>query len=522
VIDGLMRLAARRRLRRLRALASAPAAAQERVRSSLVRRARDTELGRELGFERVRSYADFCSAVPLGGYAAWAPRLERARAGRTGVCWPGQVEAWALSSGTTAGEKYLPVTRESIRSHQRGGFDALAPYLAEPAASLFAGKSLFLGGSMGLRREGRAVIGDNTGIMARRIPRWAQRWRLPSRAIASLPSWEEKIARAAAEALDEDVRLLAGVPSWMLLFAERVLAEARTRGRDAENLRALWPSLQCFLHGGTDFAPYRERFAKLAGAGIRCIDTYSASEGGMLAVQDRAAEPGMLPLVDRGVFFELIPREDLESPRPRRVRLHEIELGVDYAVAVSTDAGLFGYLLGDLVRFLSRDPLRLVFAGRIAHTLNAFGEHVCGGELERAVQHAAWTSRTRVAEFAVATRLEEGANRVGRHVYYVELEHGAPRPDTACFAAAIDERIASGNEDYATHRSFGLDAPAVELVPSGAFHAWMRERGTWGGQHKVPRVLSSALESGLRAAIYRAGAPAPAPEVLHATSFRPV
>ncbi|MBK9387012.1 MAG: GH3 auxin-responsive promoter family protein [Planctomycetes bacterium] len=508
MIDQTMRFFARRRLRRLRALASDPAAAQEQVRASLVRRARDTELGRELRFERVKSYADFCAAVPLGGYAAWAPRLERARAGRADVCWPGQVEAWALSSGTTSGEKYLPVTRDSIRSHQGGGFDALAPHLAEARASVFAGKSLFLGGSMGLRREGRAWVGDNTGIMARRIPRLAQRWRLPRREIASLASWEEKIERASREALHEDVRLLAGTPSWMLLFAERVLREARAVGRPAENLRALWPELQLFLHGGTDFAPYRERFARLAGPGVRCIDTYSASEGGMFAVQDRADAEGMLPLVDRGVFFELVPREDLERAQPTRLRLHEAELGIDYAVVVSTDAGLFGYLLGDLVRLVSRDPLRLVFAGRVAHTLNAFGEHVCGGELERAVQHAAWTLRTRVAEFAVAVQLADADLEVGRHVYYVELEPGAPRVDRERFAAALDERIAAGNEDYATHRSFGLELPRVVFVPSGSFHAWMRERGTWGGQHKVPRVLSPELLASF----------SPAHEVLHATS----
>jgi hypothetical protein len=257
--------------------------------------------------------------------------------------------------------------------------------------------------------------------------------------------------------------------------------------------------LTAVVHGGVAFEPYRARFAEVAGKDLTYVDTYSASEGGMLAVQTEASCEGMLPVVDRGAFFEFIPPRELGGAEPSRLLLHEVETDVDYAVALTTNSGIWSYLVGDVVRFVSLAPPRLVFAGRTAHTLNAFGEHVSGGEIDRAVAAAARELELVMGEHAVAVAFPDARSPRGRHVYYIELDGGAlaARPGIERrLAERIDARISEGNEDYTSHRAggFGLDAPLVKPVPAGTFYRWMAARGKLGGQHKVPRVLTPALE----------------------------
>ena len=496
-IDSLVRGHARRRLAQLRAHASDPAPVQQRLLLRVLGAMAGTHFGRAHDLGRLRSFDDLRRAVPLGDYAARKPWWERARAGERDVIWPGLVRHWALSSGTTSGEKYLPVSDATIASQKRGGFDALVPHLVDPAASLFGGKLLFLGGSTTLRRHGSVWLGDNTGIMARHVPRWLRRWHAPDQHIRDLSAWEQKVAAAAAQTATADLRMLAGVPSWIVLFGEAVLAHCRAAGRAVADLGEVWPNLQLFVHGGVTFAPYAERVQALLGRRIRLVDTYSASEGGMLAVQDDAALPAMLPLLDRGAVFEFVPAEEVGKADARRLFAHEVEPGVDYAVAVTTDAGIVSYLIDDLVRFVSTKPLRLLFAGRIAHTLNAFGEHVSGGELERAIAAAASATAASVDEFAVATDYPTPGEPMGCHCYYVQF-HRAP-VDLAAFAHQLDRVLQAGNEDYATHRSYGLRAPVVESVPAGTFLELLRRRGKVGGQHKVPRVLDERWRADLLA-----------------------
>ncbi len=496
-IDAVARRFARRRLARMRAHAHDPMPPQQQLLQRITAAMARTQFGREHDLGRVRSLADLRRAVPLGDYAARKPWWERARAGEQNVFWPGLVRHWALSSGTTSGEKFLPVSDATIASQKRGGFDALVPHLVDPRASLFGGKLLFLGGSTALRRHGSVWLGDNTGIMARHVPRLMRRWHAPDRFIRDLTAWEHKVAAAAAQTAAADLRMLAGVPSWIVLFGEAVLAHCRTQGRSVANLGEVWPNLQLFVHGGVTFAPYAERVQTLLGRPLRMVDTYSASEGGMLAVQDDAALPAMLPLLDRGAVFEFVPAEELGKPDARRLFAHEVEPGVDYAVAVTTDAGIVSYLIGDLVRFVSTNPLRLLFAGRVAHTLNAFGEHVSGGELERAIAAAARATAASVEEFAVATDYPVPGEPMGCHCYYVQF-HRAPGEPQA-FARELDRVLQDGNEDYATHRSYGLRPPVVEAVPAGTFLELLRRRGKVGGQHKVPRVLDDRWRADLLA-----------------------
>lgn len=491
-LDACLRRFAARRLARMRRLAADPQAAQQRVFVRLQRAMARTACGRTHGIGQLRGPEDLARAVPLQRYEDCAPAWQRARAGEPDVCWPGVIRYWALSSGTTSGEKFLPVSAATIRSNRGGGVDALVPHLASSAASLSGGRLLFLGGSTALRQEGPVWIGDNTGIMARHVPRWVRHWHAPGRSVAALPDWEQKIERAARELVGTDLRMLSGVPSWIVLFAERVLDQSGRR-----NLVELWPQLQLFVHGGVAFAPYRARCRELFGADIRCTDTYSASEGGMLAVQDLPDARGMLPIVDRGVYFEFVPPAELGRAQPTALPLHAVEPDVDYAVVLTTDSGLCRYLLGDVVRFDPGPIRRLQFAGRLAHTLNAFGEHVSGGELDRAIAAAAEATQAIVAEFAVAPVFPDAADARGGHRYYVEFVR-APG-DLGAFTAQLDRSIAAGNADYATHRQFGLRQPIAVPMPRGTFLAVQRHRGKVGGQHKVPRVLPPAWEQELTA-----------------------
>lgn len=499
LVKHMVRRAAQDRLDELRHLASFPMHAQDHVLRGLVRRARKTHFGTHHFLERVKTYEDFVKAVPLRDYRAYAPYFDAARAGEPDIFWPGTVKHWGLSSGTTSGEKYLPISRDTIRSNRSGGCDSLVPFMAQTRQNLFGGKLVFLGGSTTLRKEGGAWLGDCTGIMARYLPRLIRLWHTPGPDITALGNWEEKIQRAAEVTLHQDVRMLSGIPSWILLFCETVLAEARKQGRDADCLLDLWPNLGLYVHGGMTFAPYRRRFDELVGGPIWCTDTYSATEGGMLGVQDQRDDIAMLPLVDQGTFFEFVPRDELGSPRPTRLRLHEVETDVEYAVVLSTDSGIFGYLVGDLVRFTSTQPLRFVFAGRVAHMLNAFGEHVSGAELDRAVLSASEVTRSRVKEFAVATEYPDAEHTWGRHVYYIEFER-APK-SLEDFATTLDNAISRGNEDYTAHRhgDYGIAMPVVRVVPRDGFYDWMRSRGRVGGQNKIPRVLSPELAGDLQA-----------------------
>lgn len=499
LIGSVARRMASRRLRVMLKSANAPRASQQRTFDRLLAHLSKTAFGRSHDLSSVQSHADLCRAVPLQDYQSLRPWWERARKGERDVIWPGLTRFWAISSGTTSGEKYLPVTAATIQNNKRGGFDSLVPHLTSTDRDLFGGKLLFLGGSTTLRQHGKTLTGDNTGIMSRHVPRCLKALHAPDEDIRAMPSWEDKVAAAAAQTASVDLRMLAGVPSWIILFGEAVLQHCQSNGRQVDTLAEVWPNLQLFVHGGVTFAPYAERCRALIGRDIRYTDTYSASEGGMLAVQDQPNDPGMLPLLDRSTFFEFVPVEELGQPQARRFLCHEVETNVDYAIALTTDSGIVSYLVGDIVRFIARDPLRMVFAGRSAHTLNAFGEHISAGELERAVARAASVTGAVVSEFAVAVSYPTGTQPMGGHCYLVEF-HREPA-DQAEFARVLDEDLQAGNEDYATHRAYGLLAPVVDSLPEGAFLTFMRARGKVGGQHKVPRVLSAQHHEAIRAAI---------------------
>lgn len=487
------------RLRRLRAMD--PAREQERLLLGLVRRAAATRFGRDHGFAAIRSVTDFQRAVPLRRYEALhADYLAAALPVLDGVLWPGRTPYLALSSGTTSGTtKRIPVTREMVRANRGAALDTLAWHLAaNPRARPFGGLSFMLGGSTDLKQVAPGVReGDLSGIAAHEVPGALRRWSWPPEELALLADWDAKLARLAAEAPAREIRMVSGTPSWLLLLFERLAAR--------HGMPPL-PALELLIHGGVAWAPYRDRIAPFLPAGCATREVYPASEG-FVAIADRGEGEGMRLSLDRGCFFEFIPVEELDAAAPTRHWAATIETGVEYAVVVSSCAGLFGYVLGDTVRFVDRAPPRLLVTGRTSWTLSAFGEHLAGEEIEAAIMDAARGIGLAVAEYMVGP---EFAGSLGRHRWCVEAA-GAVPPDAAPrLAAAIDAALRAENDDYAAHRDGAQMAPPeVVILPPGAFAEWMRAQGRMGGQNKVPRVIADPTRfAGAAAAL--SGAPPPA------------
>ncbi|HEV2334345.1 MAG TPA: GH3 auxin-responsive promoter family protein [Stellaceae bacterium] len=498
---GLFRLYARFRSRQL-ARENAPAL-QEQVLKRLIARAAKTRFGRDHEFARLRDANDFAAAVPLRRYedfwsAYWRPGFPNL----IECSWPGRVRFFAMSSGTSSGAtKFIPVTAEILRANRRAGLDLMIHHLRQrPHSRLFAGRNLLLGGSTDLTSCARGVrSGDLSGIAAATLPAWARSLTYPPAEIARLSDWTEKMARLAQRAPFADIRSIAGIPSWMLLFFAELVRRHPARG---ERLADFFPALELVVHGGVNFAPYRPRFAEwLEGSHAETREVYAASEG-FIAAADRAPGEGLRVILDNGIFYEFVPVAEIAAARPTRHRIAEIETGVDYAPALTTCAGLWAYLLGDIVRFVSRDPPRLLVTGRLAYTLSAFGEHLTGEEIEAAVTSAAQAIGSGVRDFAVGALYPEKSGETGGHLYIVEFERAVSAPERTRFAAAIDADLIGRNLDYADHRArgFGLLMPQIAALPEGGFAEWMRRRGRLGSQNKVPRIIADpALFAELRA-----------------------
>ena len=479
-----------RRRRRLERLWRDPVAAQERALARLIATAQDTEFGLVHGFRSIRSAAEYQARVPVRDYSRIRPWLERAAAGEEAVLWPGRCRDWVKTSGTTAGDKLIPVTPEAFTAHRRGGWDALlrAAELVGGRA-LMGGPMLFLGGSTVVRplpRGGR--VGDLSGLVASRVP-WGFRGRYsPGAACAAIPDWEERLEAIAARACGQDIRLLSGMPSWLIILFERIARHSERSGRRLRGIQQLWPNLRVLVHGGVAFAPYAGVFEEWLGPRVARVEVYPASEG-FVAVQTESAG-GLTLMLDYGIFYEFVPVEDLGLEKPRRHTVADVELGRPYAVVMSTPAGLWSYVLGDTVRFTARDPLRLVITGRTRHYVNAFGENVIVEEVERALVRACRRTEAEVVEFTVAPRFPSGAEPRGGHEWLVEFRIPPAEPED--FARILDEALAALNTDYRTKRSgsVGMVAPSVTALPPGSFHRWMHRAGRLGDQHKVARVTN--------------------------------
>ncbi len=486
----IARVLAHWRLSRMNALD--PAKTQADQLAKLLRRARDTRFGRDHGFDRIDSPEAFQRAVPLRAYEAfWEGYWKDAFPSMKGATWPSPAPYLAESSGTSSGKtKFIPVTDEMMASNQRAALTMTALHLdTMPSGRMLAGRNFMLGGSVAMKQHDGVFSGDLSGIAARGVPLWARPFYYPPRHLAEISDWEEKTAALARESVKQDIRAMGATTSWLLLFFDSL---RQFHGKPDGKLKDFYPNLEMVVVGGVALEPYRERLLDyIGGADIDLREVYPASEG-FLAISDRGVGEGLRLLLDNGLFYEFVPLEELEAENPTRHWIANVETGVNYAVVLSTCAGLWAYILGDTVRFVDLDPPRLLVTGRVTYYLSAFGEHVIDEELEKAASAAAEAVGASVADFSVAALYPDGERPRGRHLWIMEFMEERGPEELARAAEAIDGTLSELNLDYKAHRAggFGMDPPLVEQLPPGGFARWMKSRGKLGGQNKTPRVIS--------------------------------
>ncbi|MCB0791013.1 MAG: GH3 auxin-responsive promoter family protein [Flavobacteriales bacterium] len=486
-VNALFSYLIKKRLQQIDLFRTNPHEAQYEVFLYLVRSARFTEWGRRYGFESVRDPDDFRERVPLQDYNDIRPYVQRLRSGEQNLLWPTDIKWFAKSSGTTQDRsKFIPVSREALEDcHYKGGKDLIAlHYDMNPGSKLYQGMNMVVGGSSSLERfRADAYSGDLSAIIIRNLPIWVEIRRTPAKEVALMENWEEKIEQMARETMREDVRSIAGVPSWTLIILRRIL---EITGKP--HINDVWPNLELFMHGGVSFRPYRALFRELIpNSGMNYLESYNASEG-YFAIQDRADADDLLLMLDYGIFFEFMPMQEMSGPHPRTKLLHEVEPGVDYALVISTNAGLWRYVPGDTVRFTSTSPYRIQVSGRTRSFINAFGEELIVENAERAIEAAMDATGAAVSEYTAGPiYLDDGA---GGHEWLIEFER---EPDELeQFIEELDISLRRMNSDYDAKRrgDLALTRPRVHALPRGTFHAWMKERGKLGGQHKVPRLMN--------------------------------
>jgi hypothetical protein len=463
---------------------------QEEVLFNLLNTAKSTEWGEKYNYANTKSWEGYSVNVPVSRYESIEPLINRMIQGDRNVLWPGLMKWFAKSSGTTnAKSKFIPVSRESLDDcHFRGGKDVLAIYYRNyPEASLLSGKSLTLGGSHQMTNlSNNAYYGDLSAIMIENLPFWTDFHRTPPTEIALIPEFEEKIALITKTSIHENVTSLAGVPSWFLVLLRYILDFT-----GKSNILDVWPNLELFIHGGVAFEPYREQYKRLIPSDkMNYMETYNASEG-FFAIQDNPSSSDMLLMLDYGVFYEFIPAGQAEAEHPQTIPLWEVETDVNYAMVISTNGGLWRYLIGDTVMFTSKNPYKLRITGRIKHFINAFGEEVIIDNAERAIHVACTETGAIISDYTAGPIFMSENQSKGAHQWLIEFNTLPDNMDK--FTNILDQELQRLNSDYEAKRykSATLEAPHILAVADGTFMQWMRERGKVGGQNKVPRLSNN-------------------------------
>lgn len=457
---------------------------QQAVFRKLLSRGAQTSFGRDHGLSKSMSLEAFRNAVPGRDYEALKSWMDRAVSGESDVLWPGKPLYFCKTSGTTSGAKYIPLTEDSLPNHIGSARNALLQFIANSGdASFLDGKMIFLQGSPKLgRTTGDVHMGRLSGIVAHHVPKYLQANRLPSYETNCIETWQDKIDAIVKETKDQDMRLISGIPAWVQNYFERLLEVT-----GAENVKEVFPNFSLFVYGGVAFEPYRNRFRELIGEDIPSVELFPASEG-FFAYQDRLNQAGLRLNVDDGIFYEFIPALEYFDENPRRLSLGEVELDVQYAMVISSNAGLWAYDIGDTVKFVSKEPYRLVVTGRIKHFTSAFGEHVIAEEVEGALQDAMNSAGGSVTEFHVAPQVspEQG---LPHHEWFIEFSQ-MPQ-DIEAFAAAVNEGVVKRNPYYRDLMIGQILSPAqIRCLPPGAFQQAMEKLGKLGGQNKPPRLAN--------------------------------
>ncbi len=476
---------ARMRLSAVRNWVSFPVLAQRNILQHLVTQAQYTEFGRKYKFSRLFTVKDFKKQVPIHEYDDLKPYITRMMAGEENILWNTPINWFAKSSGTTSDKsKFIPISEESLKDiHFKGSKDVLSHYYKNfPDSDLLTGKSLVVGGSHQVYSLDEDIqYGDLSAVLMQNTPFWGHWIRTPELSIALLDEWEDKIERLAQNTIHENVTSLAGVPTWTIILIKRILEISGKK-----TLKEVWPNLELYMHGGVSFTPYREHISKLIGGQINYLEMYNASEG-FFAAQNMPDDEGLLLYTDHGIFYEFLPVEEYKKSDPKTIGLSRVELNKNYALVISTNGGLWRYLLGDTIQFTSLKPFKIKVTGRLKHFMNAFGEEVIIDNADKAIAIAADKTGAVVNDYTAAP-IFFGEKNNGAHEWLIEFE--IPPEDLKEFSVQLDEALKSVNSDYEAkrHKDIALGPPVVHLLQPGIFNKWLKSKGKLGGQHKVPRL----------------------------------
>ena len=453
---------------------------QDGILKNLLNNARITEFGKDHKLEAVQDYAGFKQAVPIRDYEAFKPYINKIKEGKHNVLWKGKPIYLAKTSGTTSGVKYIPITKDSIPNHINTARNALLCYMAETGNTAFAdGKMIFLSGSPELERVADIPTGRLSGIVNHHVPAYLRRNQLPSYETNCIEDWETKLDAIVRETISQNMTLISGIPPWVQMYFDRL------EEKSGKTVGELFPNFSVLVHGGVAFEPYKAKLFQSIGRKIDAIETFPASEG-FFAFQDSQKEEGLLLNTDSGIFFEFVPAAEIFNENPIRLSLHDVKVGENYALVVSSNAGLWAYNIGDTVKFVSTNPYRIVVTGRTKHFISAFGEHVIAEEVEQSLLKAATEEAIRITEFTVAPMVQQGEGK-SYHEWFVEFEQ-EPR-DLEAFARKVDDNLRQKNIYYDDLvRGNILQRLKISVVQKGGFVEYMKSIGKLGGQNKVPRL----------------------------------
>jgi len=454
---------------------------QQAILQQLLKVGNRTVFGKEHNFKDVKTYEEFSKAVPIRDYEAYKPYIEQIKEGHQNVLWKGKPIYFAKTSGTTSGVKYIPITSDSIHNHIDTARNALLCYMVHTGNSAFAdGKMIFLSGSPELERINNIPTGRLSGIVNHFIPRYLRSNQLPSYETNCIEDWEQKLDKIVNETMGQDMTLISGIPPWVQMYFDWL--QQRSGGK---KIKELFPNLQVIVHGGVNFEPYKPKLLESLGGSVDFIETFPASEG-FFAFQDTLDQEGLLLNTNSGIFFEFVPSGEIFHENPTRLSLADVKVGENYALIINNNAGLWGYNIGDTVRFVSTDPYRIVVTGRIKHYISAFGEHVIGEEVDSAIMQAAKEHNANIIEFTVAPKIITNGE-LPYHEWFVEFEHA---PDNlAAFAHSVNQHLREKNiyyDDLITGNI--LQELKINVMKPHAFIEYMKSIGKLGGQNKVPRL----------------------------------
>tara|TARA_R110002049_G_scaffold2365_2_gene17274 strand:- start:31675 stop:33168 length:1494 start_codon:yes stop_codon:yes gene_type:complete len=477
---ALAKLLAKRIFKKTQKWANNPIETQQNVFQDLISDAVETTFGKDHDFVSINSHEDFVKRVPIRDYEALKPYVEKVVAGEENILWKGKPIYFAKTSGTTSGSKYIPITKESMPTHVEAARNAILLYIHETGNAKFVnGKMIFLQGSPILKEQNGIQLGRLSGIVAHYVPKYLQKNRLPSWETNCIEDWETKVDAIVEETLHENMTVISGIPSWVQMYFEKLQQKTGKKVGD------IFKNFNLFIFGGVNYEPYRAKFENLIGRKVDSIELYPASEG-FFAFQDKQNEKGMLLQLNSGIFYEFIKADEFFNENPKRITIAAIEVGVNYVMIVSTNAGLWGYNIGDTVQFTSTNPFRVIVSGRIKHFISAFGEHVIGKEVEQAMKDATLNTDVRVSEFTVAPQIDPKEG-LPYHEWFVEFEN---EPENlSALAKKIDESLQKQNSYYFDLIEGKVLQPLkISKVKKGGFQDYMKSVGKLGGQNKIPRL----------------------------------